>query len=98
MTSGSRPPLDSTTITKTRSGSGKQPPAAGHALQSLLAAVLKDQSRPGDEGWHGSRDQHLTRAGQRGHPGPDVDRHATDIFTATLDLACMYAGPSLQSK
>src|SRR3984893_5929073 len=75
----SRPASDSTTITKTRSGSGKYSPAAGNALQLLFAAILKDQPRPGHERGHRPRYEHLTCPGQRDYPGAAVDGTAGQI-------------------
>jgi hypothetical protein len=57
------------------------------ALELVRPALGELQPRTGYEFRYHARNQHFTRPGLSHHAGGDVDRDATDIAVAQLDLA-----------
>ena len=64
----------------------------------MLAAVLEDEARAGDEVLDGGADEDLGGAGERGDPGADVHGDAADVGAQQLDLAGVAAGADLESQ
>src|SRR5687768_7186846 len=82
-----------------RSGDDReQPPAAGNALELVLAAVLEAQAGPRHEVGHGGRDADLAGARGSGHPGADVHGDPADVVADQLALAGVQPRPDLQAE
>lgn len=73
-------------------------PAAGNALQLVLASGLERDPRSGDEILHGLRDEDLGRSCKGSHSCADVDRDPLDFTAGNVDLSRVQTGPDLKAK
>src|SRR5215207_2210491 len=62
-------------------------PPLGHALEFVLAGILKLDARAGDEVLHGARDEDLGWLSECGDTLGDVNRDTADVVTSHFDLA-----------
>ena len=79
-------------------GSGEQAPAPGTSCQLVLAALLEDDARAGDDVLDRARDEHLAGKGGRSDSRADVDRDSADAVVGLLDLAGVDAGSQLEAE
>ena len=73
-------------------------PLVRYAFERMQAAILERQAAPGDEILDRGADQHLGRAGERGHPCADMHGDPTHIVARDLDLAGVDPSPHLQAE
>jgi hypothetical protein len=72
-----------------------EPPSVGDALQLVLPGVLKSQTAPTHEGYHGPRHEDLRRPGLSRKPRADDDhRYPSDPLSNRLHLTGVHAGLS----
>ena len=75
----------------------EQLPFVGDALEAMEAAIIKAQTRPGDEVPHRARHEHLAGVRHRGDPCPDVHGDAANVIAGKHDLAGVNSGADLET-
>ena len=64
----------------------------------MRAAIVEGDARAGHEVAHRPAHERLARAGERGDPRGDVDRHAAHVVAEQLRLARVHAGADLDAE
>jgi hypothetical protein len=73
-------------------------PAVGDTLQLVLPGVLKPQTAPTHEVYHGPRDEDLRRHGMSRNARANDDRYPSDLLSNRLHLTGVDAGPEFKSE
>src|SRR6185369_2629457 len=77
---------------------GEQTQRLGQAAEQVAPAILKAQTRAGDEVAHGARDEDFAGARNVLYPCGGVNRDAANILASDLDLAGMKTAAHLNAE